>query len=69
MRVDTNTYGHRQWFYFSIKNKMKKVVKLNIYRFKKAYSLYQRGMRPYVRSLKSQEKDWHSAGYNLRYMR
>lgn len=54
MRVDTNTYGHRQWFYFSIKNKTRKTIKLNIYRFKKPYSLYQRGMKPYVKSLKSQ---------------
>ena len=69
MRVDTNTYGHRQWFYFSIKNKMKKTIKINIYRFRKPYSLYQRGMKPYVRSLKSQEKDWQAGGYNVRYIR
>ncbi len=54
MRVDTNTRGHRQWFYFSIKNKLKHTIKLNIYRFKKAYSLFQRGMKPYVRSVKNQ---------------
>ncbi len=53
MRVDTNTKGHRQWYYFSIKSKSKRTVKLNIFRFKKTYSLYQRGMKPYVRSIKN----------------
>ena len=52
MRVDSNTQGHRQWFYFSIKNEKPCTLKLNIYRFKKVYSLFQRGMRPYYRSRK-----------------
>lgn len=47
MKVDTNTYGHRQWFYFSIKSFEKQTVKLNIYRFVKRWSLFQKGMKPY----------------------
>lgn len=68
MRVDTNTRGHRQWFYFSIRSKQKRTVKLNIYRFWKFYSLYQRGMQPYVRSVRSQG-GWKPAGTNVKYNR
>ena len=53
MRVDTNTNGHRQWFYFSVRNLVAGVVKFNVYRFKKKFSLFQRGMKPYVLSMKS----------------
>ncbi len=53
MRVDTNTKGHRQWYYFSVKNKKSIKVRFNIYRFNKSASLYQRGMRPYVLSKKN----------------
>lgn len=66
MRVDTNTKGHRQWYYFSIKNSNKQMIKLNIFRFKKQYSLYQRGMRPYVKSRKS-GYDWGPGGQNVKY--
>lgn len=66
MRVDSNTSGHRQWFYFSMKNEKKCKVKLHIFRFKKMYSLYQRGMRPYFRSRKS-EGDWRPAGDSVFY--
>lgn len=55
MRMDTNTNGHRQWFYFSVKNTTKTTIKFNIYRFKKRFSLFQRGMRPYVKSLKGKK--------------
>lgn len=68
MKVDTNTRGHRQWFYFSIKSKAKKMIKLNVYRFRKCYSLFQRGMKPYVRSVKGQE-DWKAGGMNVKYIR
>lgn len=66
MRVDSNTNGHRQWFYFSMKNEKKCRVKLHIYRFKKVYSLFQRGMKPYVRSRKS-GKDWMPGGDHVIY--
>lgn len=66
MRVDSNTSGHRQWFYFSMRNERKCRVTLHIYRFKKLYSLFQRGMRPYARSRKS-GKGWHPAGDSVNY--
>ena len=67
MRVDTNTKGHRQWFFFSIKNgSFKGKVKLNIFRFKKKYSLYQRGMKPYVFSQKG-GYDWAPGGEKVSY--
>ena len=61
MRVDTNTNGHMQWYYFSVKNNKKQKIKFNIFRFRKRYSLYQRGMKPYIKSLKS-GKDWLAGG-------
>jgi hypothetical protein len=66
MRVDTNTNGHRQWFFFSIRNKVKGKIKLNIYRFKKPYSLFQRGMLPYTLSVKN-GCQWKPAGSNICY--
>jgi len=49
-----------------MKNDKKMKVKFNIYRFKKVYSLFQRGMRPYIRSRKSGE-DWKAGGDNICY--
>jgi hypothetical protein len=58
--VDTNTQGHRQWFFFSISNKsmsntvrgspqaQSNIFRFNIYRFGKKRSLYRRGMLPYT---------------------
>lgn len=41
MRVDSNTKGHHQWFYFKVKSKIKKQVKFNIVNFTKKRSLYE----------------------------
>lgn len=51
MRVDTNTRGHLQWFYFSIaydSNESyfsERKVKFNICNFTKTTALYKAGMR------------------------
>ena len=48
MRVDTNTKGHHQWFYFSVKHSStfyRKAVRFNIVNFTKEDSLYNQGMR------------------------
>jgi hypothetical protein len=46
MRCDTNTRGHHQWFYFSVKNQSyKPTVKFTIVNFTKKASLYTQGMR------------------------
>ena len=66
MRMDTNTNGHRQWFYFSVKNLLPGPIKFNVYRFKKKFSLFQRGMKPYIRSLKAKE-NWKPGGTKITY--
>ena len=51
MRVDTNTRGHHQWFYFSISYDScqsyfkDRKLKFNINNFTKATALYSTGMR------------------------
>lgn len=51
MRVDTNTRGHLQWFYFSINYDSQegyfsgRTIKFNICNFTKATALYKHGMR------------------------
>lgn len=49
MREDTNTFGLRQWFYFSVYNKKAGKYKFRIYKYSKYYSLYKEGMKPFVR--------------------
>lgn len=68
IRPDTNTNGHMQWFYFSVKNSNKMKVKFNVFRFRKCYSLFQRGFRPYVRS-RRQGGDWVAGGERVKYYR
>lgn len=51
MRVDSNTRGHHQWFYFKVNNQNKEgTIKFNIVNFTKSKSLYTHGMRINVRS-------------------
>ena len=53
MRVDSNTRGHHQWFYFKVNNHRKtQTVKFNIVNFTKKNSLYMHGMRVNVKSMK-----------------
>ena len=52
MRVDTNTRGHHQWFYFRCKNQSRVgTVKFNFVNFTKRQSLYMQGMRVNVKSM------------------
>lgn len=50
IRVDTNTQGHRQWYFFSVWSRRKESpsYRFNVHRFRKKDSLYVRGMRPYA---------------------
>ena len=51
MQNDTNTLGHTQWFYFSVKNTRKGVpVKFNIMNYNKADSMFNYGMKVSVYS-------------------
>ena len=66
MRVDSNTRGHLQWYYFKMMNLEKdKVYQINICNFQKAKTLYNRGMKPYVTSyLEHEDKgtSWSQRG-------
>ena len=53
---DTNTYGHTQWFYFSVSRTRPNVpIKFNIVNLSKGNSLLAHGLRPVYRTLHS---DW-----------
>ena len=45
MRSDSNSGRHHHWFYFSVKNKTKGLIKFNILNFTKPHSLFSQGMR------------------------
>ena len=78
MRTDSNTKGHHQWFYFSVKNKFTGTYKFNILNFTKRDSLYDCGMRISVFSkiksslakigtLPAIFTDWFRGGNNILY--
>lgn len=49
MREDTNTFGLRQWFFFEVLSNRAMNVTFRVYKFSKKYSLYRRGMKPYIK--------------------
>ena len=63
LRPDTNTCGHMQWFYFTVKNKQKGKIKMNICNNRKAKTLFARVLTNHysgyetVRSFKAFERD------------
>eukprot|EP01022_Parablepharisma_sp_SALTPOND_P012542 TRINITY_DN1617_c0_g1_i1.p1 TRINITY_DN1617_c0_g1~~TRINITY_DN1617_c0_g1_i1.p1 ORF type:complete len:972 (+),score=111.72 TRINITY_DN1617_c0_g1_i1:10640-13555(+) len=78
MRTDSNTRGHHQWFYFSVKNKQPGTYKFNILNFTKSDSLYNHGMRIAMFSKKKSAlakkgelpavfSEWHRGGDNISY--
>lgn len=66
MRVDSNTKGHLQWFYFKISNLKAQVkYRINICNFQKSKTLYLRGMKPYIYSafqFANSGIGWHQRG-------
>ncbi len=66
MREDTNTFGLRQWFYYSVSNKKAGKFKFRVYKYSKYYSLYKEGMRPFVRAM-GEDENWVQAGENVKY--
>ena len=74
MRIDSNTRGHTNWFYFKVFNKdYIGPLKLNICNFTRPKSLYQRvnkqlkqGLKPYGQS-KFQNMGWKQVGENISY--
>lgn len=69
MAVDTNTHGHRQWFYFTATAPKNQIVTLTVHSFKKKMSLFQIGMRPYGKRKHDPEQAWRAVGRNVRYLR
>ncbi|KAM3147801.1 hypothetical protein pb186bvf_000129 [Paramecium bursaria] len=67
MRIDTNSIGHSNWFYFKVRNTQKTKVKFNICNFTKPQTLYLKGLKPYVLSLKSSIKHFTQQGEYVKY--
>ncbi|CAD8048986.1 unnamed protein product [Paramecium sonneborni] len=67
MRIDTNSIGHSNWFYFKITQNEQRKIKFNICNFTKPQSLYTKGMKPYVLSKKSKNKYFSQQGDNIKY--
>ena len=71
LNYDTETKGHTQWYYFSVKNyKPGHTVKFNITNLMKFESLYNDGMKPAVfSSCKSlvYGLDWHRDSTDISY--
>jgi len=60
-----------QWFYFSVMNiKAETRTKLNLVNLSKPDSLYSKGMKPFVYSMKKKEATgvgWHRGGEHISY--
>ena len=73
MRVDANTKGHLQWYYFKITNMTaRQKYRINLYNFQKAKTLYARGMRPYIFSQKQyldNQIGWHQDCEDIVYLK
>ena len=55
-KVDTNTKGHQQWFYFRVKNTQKDTkYQFSICNFTKPLSLFKQGMQIQILSKKAQK--------------
>ncbi|CAD8050123.1 unnamed protein product [Paramecium sonneborni] len=67
MRIDTNSIGHSNWFYFKTTNNEQKKIKFNICNFTKSQSLYLKGMKPYILSKKGSEKHFTQQGEFVKY--
>jgi len=69
MRVDTNTQGNHQWFYFSVEYQKEfygKTVKFNVMNFTKGDSLYESGMRVLV-AKRSEKCEFKRGGKDIKY--
>lgn len=73
MRVDANTKGHLQWYYFKMVNMAAgQKYRINLYNFQKAKTLYARGMRPYIFSRKQyldNQTGWHQDCEDIVYLK
>ena len=73
LNTDTNTYGHTQWFYFSVSNTfMNQEITFHILNCCKSGRLFNEGMNPLVYSEKeyeNNETEWMSNTYNVSYIK
>ena len=70
LQNDVNTAGYTQWFYFSIRNKDAKKVKIRIVNLSKTDSLFKKGMKPAVFSYRKLQRDkigWDRKGDKIQY--
>ena len=68
MRVDTNTRGHHQWFYFRVENGERVGhAKFNIVNFTKRDALYSQGMRIAIGKSEGSVRKWNRGGENITY--
>ncbi|KAK2948338.1 putative Cytosolic carboxypeptidase Nna1 [Blattamonas nauphoetae] len=71
LRIDTNTKGHTQWYYFTVTNVRKDVrYKFNIVNFLKPASMYSNGMQPLMYSeflARDKGIGWHRVGEDICY--
>lgn len=71
LQHDVHSYGHMQWFYFSVSNTTAGMeVQFNIMNFVKSDSMFNDGMRPLILSKLGQSKTgigWRRCGHDIRY--
>ena len=56
MQNDTNTKGYCQWFFFLVRNREHKTIKINLVNFIKKRLMFLDGVRPVGFSVKKNEK-------------
>lgn len=71
LQNDINSKGHTQWFFFSVENTAKNLVKFTILNFAKPDSLFNEGMQLLIYSLKENEEfsnaGWKRGGSEISY--
>ncbi|KAK2949852.1 putative Cytosolic carboxypeptidase Nna1 [Blattamonas nauphoetae] len=71
LRIDTNTKGHTQWYYFTVTNVRKDVrYKFNVVNFLKPAFMYSNGMQPLMYSeflARDKGIGWHRVGKDICY--
>ena len=70
MQSDINTRGYNQWFYFSIRNRQSRKVKIRVVNLVKETSLFTKGMKPAVfsyRGMKERQAGWERRGDRVQY--
>jgi hypothetical protein len=48
MKIDTNTKGHQNWYSFKLIINSDSYIKFNICNFRKLFTLYSKGLKPYL---------------------